>query len=149
MRAVVQRVRAARVEVDGAVVGAIGPGLVAFVGTCQTDEEADLRYVADKIVGLRVFGDDAGKMNLALADVGGELLAVSQFTVYGDVRRGRRPSFAHAQEPEKAARAYQRFVELTRERGIAVNTGRFGAMMRVVVDNDGPVTILIDSSKLF
>ncbi len=149
MRAIVQRVRAGRVEVDGEVIGEIGQGLVAFVGAGRDDEETDLRYVADKLVGLRVFEDERGKMNHSVLDVGGEVLIVSQFTVYGDVRRGRRPSFDQAMAPDPARTTYHRFVEMVRERGVPVATGRFAAMMRVVVDNDGPVTIPIDSTKLF
>ncbi len=149
MRAVVQRVHAARVEVDGEVVGAIERGLCAFVGAGKDDGDADLAYAADKILGLRVFPDAAGKMSLALADVGGAVLAVSQFTVYGDMRRGRRPSFDAAMPPEPARAAFDRFVSLLRERGATVATGRFAANMRVLVDNDGPVTILIDSKKSF
>jgi D-tyrosyl-tRNA(Tyr) deacylase len=148
MRAVIQRVRAARLEVSGEVIADIGLGLVAFVGFAAGDREQDARYVADKLVGLRVFEDDAGKMNRAVTEVDGAVLLVSQFTVYGDVRRGRRPSFDQAMAPAEAERAYQRFVELVRERLENVATGRFQAHMRVVVDNDGPVTILVDSSKL-
>ena len=149
MRAVVQRVRSAEVEVAGEVVGRIGLGLCAFVGAGKGDDDRALSYVADKIVGLRVFEDDAGKMNLTVRDVGGALLAVSQFTVYGDVRRGRRPSFDAAMPPEEARAAYDRFVALLRERDVPVETGRFAAEMRVFVDNHGPVTILIDSDKTF
>ena len=149
MRAVVQRVREARVEVDGEVVGAIGAGLVAFVGAGRDDTERDALYVADKVAGLRVFEDDAGKMSKALADTGGSILAVSQFTVFGDVRRGRRPDFTAAKEPVEAERLFNRFVERARELGVPVQTGRFRAMMRVVADNDGPVTILVDSTRLF
>ena len=149
MRAVVQRVQAARVEVAGEVVGSIGPGLCCFVGAAEGDEERDLVYVADKVVGLRVFTDEAGKMNRSVIDVGGSVLAVSQFTLFGDVRRGRRPSFDGAMTPAEAERAYSRIVTLLRERGVPVECGRFAADMRVVVDNDGPVTILIDSRKLF
>jgi D-tyrosyl-tRNA(Tyr) deacylase len=149
MRAVVQRVREARVEVDGAVVGAIGPGLVAFVAAGRDDQERDALYVADKVAGLRVFEDDAGKMARALSDTGGSVLAVSQFTLFGDVRRGRRPDFTAAMEPVAAERLFDRFVTRIRELGVPVQTGRFRAMMRVVVDNDGPVTILIDSTKAF
>jgi D-tyrosyl-tRNA(Tyr) deacylase len=149
MRAVVQRVREARVEVDGEVVGAIGEGLVAFVGAGRDDTERDAVYVADKVAGLRVFEDDAGKMSKALADKGGSVLAVSQFTVFGDVRRGRRPDFTGAKEPVEAERLFERFVQRVREQGLPVQTGRFRAMMRVVVDNDGPVTILIDSARAF
>lgn len=149
MRAVVQRVRAARVEVAGEIVGEIDRGLCAFVGTGAGDDERDLSYVADKIANLRVFTDDAGKMNRSVSDIGGAVLAVSQFTVYGDARKGRRPSFAHAMDPALAEPAYRGFVAMLRERGLRVETGRFGADMRVVVDNDGPVTILIDSKKTF
>lgn len=149
MRAVVQRVREARVEVDGEIVGSIGLGLVAFVGAGRDDTDRDVLYVAEKVAGLRVFEDDAGKMSKALADVGGALLAVSQFTVYGDVRRGRRPDFTAAKEPIEAERLFDRFVQRVRELGLPVQTGRFRAMMRVVVDNDGPVTILVDSARQF
>ncbi len=149
MRAVVQRVRHARVEVDGDVVGAIGPGLVAFVAAGRDDQERDALYVADKVAGLRVFEDDAGKMARSLSDTGGAVLAVSQFTLFGDVRRGRRPDFTAAMEPVAAERLFDRFVTRIRELGVPVQTGRFRAMMRVVVDNDGPVTILIDSTKAF
>lgn len=149
MRAVVQRVHAARVEVAGRVVGRIDRGLCAFVGTGVGDEERDLAYVADKIANLRVFTDEGGKMNLSVRDVRGAVLAVSQFTVYGDVRKGRRPSFAHAMDPSEARGAYDRFVAMLRERDLTVETGEFAADMRVVVDNDGPVTILVDSKKVF
>jgi len=148
VRAVVQRVREARVEVDGEVVGAIGPGLVAFVGAARGDTDRDVLYVADKVAGLRVFEDDAGKMSRALSDTSGAILAVSQFTLFGDVRRGRRPDFTAAMEPVEAERLFDRFVQRVKELGVPVQTGRFRAMMRVVVDNDGPVTILIDSSRL-
>jgi D-tyrosyl-tRNA(Tyr) deacylase len=149
VRAVVQRVRSARVEVGDEVTGAIGPGLVAFVGAAQGDTQADLEYVLGKVVGLRVFPDEAGKMSRALADAGGALLVVSQFTVFGDVRRGLRPSFDGAMEPASAERLYDEFVRQARARGIVVETGRFRADMRVLVENDGPVTILIDSRRTF
>lgn len=149
MRAVVQRVKSARVEVAGEVTGAIDLGLVAFVGAAEGDTQADLDYVLGKVVGLRVFPDEAGKMSRALADAGGSLLVVSQFTVFGDVRRGLRPSFDGAMEPVGAERMYEDFVRLARARGIRVETGRFRADMRVFVENDGPVTILIDSRRLF
>ena len=149
MRAVVQRVLSARVEVDGQITGAIERGLVAFVGAAEGDSQADLDYVVGKVAGLRVFPDDAGKMSRALADVGGSLLAVSQFTVFGDVRRGLRPGFDGAMEPVAAERMYDEFVRLLRGRGLHVETGRFRADMRVFVENDGPVTILIDSKRLF
>lgn len=149
MRAVVQRVRAARVEVEGEVVGAIERGLVAFIGAAHGDAEADVDYVAGKLAGLRVFADEAGKMSRALADAGGALLVVSQFTVFGDVRRGLRPSFDGAMEPAAAARMIGEIVRRLRARGLAVETGRFGADMRVFVENDGPVTILLDSRRTF
>ena len=149
MRAVVQRVLSARVEVDGQITGAIQRGLVAFVGAAEGDTQADLDYVVGKVAGLRVFPDDAGKMARALADVGGSVLAVSQFTVFGDVRRGLRPGFDGAMEPVAAERMYDEFVRLLRGRGLHVETGRFRADMRVFVENDGPVTILIDSKRLF
>lgn len=149
MRAVVQRVLSARVEVDGQITGAIEKGLVAFVGAASGDAAADLDYVAGKIAGLRVFPDDAGKMSRALADVQGGLLVVSQFTVFGDVRRGLRPSFDGAMEPVAAERMYDDFVRAVRAKGLRVETGRFRADMRVFVENDGPVTILVDSRRLF
>jgi len=149
MRAVVQRARAARLQVGDELVGEIGPGLVAFVGAGKGDTDRDLAYVADKIVHLRVLGDDAGKMNRSVLDTGDSVLIVSQFTVYGDVRRGRRPGFDEAMPPAEAERAYQRFVDMVRASGVRVATGRFQAAMRVLVDNDGPVTILIDSARRF
>ncbi len=145
MRAVVQRVRAARVEVSGEITGQIERGLVVFVGVGKADTDADAAYVVDKVIGLRVFEDDRGKMNLSLADVGGSLLVVSQFTLYGDLSRGRRPGFDQAMPPEQAEPLYDRFVALARGRAARVETGRFRADMRVVVDNDGPVTLLIDT----
>ncbi len=149
MRAVVQRVHEARVEVAGEVVGRVGRGVCVFVGAGADDEARDLTYVADKVTNLRIFTDDDGKMNRSVADIGGAVLAVSQFTVYGDVRKGRRPSFAHAMAPDEAKAAYDKFVSLLRDRGLEVETGRFAADMRVLVDNDGPVTILVDSKKAF
>ncbi len=149
MRAVVQRVVRAKVEVLDEVTGAIEKGLVAFVGAGEDDTEADVSYLVGKVVGLRVFPDDAGKMSRALADVGGALLVVSQFTVYGDVRRGLRPGFDAAMEPVRAEELYERFVGEARARGVPVETGRFRADMRVHVENDGPVTILVDSKRLF
>ena len=149
MRAVVQRVRRARVEVAGEITGAIERGLVAFVGAAEGDGDADLAYVVNKVVALRVFPDDEGKMRHALADAGGGLLVVSQFTLFGDVRRGNRPSFDGAMEPVEAERLYERFVSDARGRGVTVATGRFRADMTVHVENDGPVTILIDSRRVF
>jgi D-tyrosyl-tRNA(Tyr) deacylase len=137
------------VEVEGEVVGEIDKGLVAFVGIGEDDGDDDCRYIAEKIAGLRVFEDEAGKMNLSLEDVGGEVLCVSQFTLYGDCRKGRRPSFINAASPEKAESLYQKLCSLLTNRGLQVATGKFQAKMRVTVDNDGPVTILLDSRKLF
>jgi D-tyrosyl-tRNA(Tyr) deacylase len=149
MRAVVQRARRARVEVGGEVVGSIDRGLVVFVGAEAGDTDADVAYVVNKAAGLRVFPDEAGRMARSLSDIGGGMLAISQFTVFGDVRRGLRPSFDGAMEPGEAARMYDRFVAEARARGVPVETGRFRADMTVHVENDGPVTILIDSRKLF
>lgn len=149
MRAVVQRAHSASVHVLGEEVGAIGRGLVVFVAAGAGDTERDARYVANKVLGLRVFPDDAGKMTQSLSDVSGELLVVSQFTLYGDVRRGMRPSFTDAMEPVEAERVYEAFVAHTRASGLRVATGRFRADMRVGVENDGPVTILIDSKRAF
>jgi len=149
MRAVVQRVNGARGEVGGELVGAIARGLVAFVGAARGDEERDAAYLVEKLLTLRVFPGDDGKMSLALAEVGGGLLVISQFTVVGDVRRGRRPSFDDALAPDLARPLLERFVALAAAGGVAVASGRFGADMRVLVDNDGPVTLLLDSRKLF
>lgn len=149
MRAVVQRVHAARVEVAGEVLGAIERGLCAFVGAGTDDDERALAVTAEKLVNLRVFQDEEGKMSRSVLDIGGAILVVSQFTVFGDVRRGRRPSFEAAMPPALAREAFARFLELLRATGVPVETGRFAADMRVLVDNDGPVTILIDSQKTF
>jgi D-aminoacyl-tRNA deacylase len=149
MRAVVQRARAARVEVQGEISGTIERGLVAFVGVGKGDGDGDVEALADKLVGLRVFEDDAGKMSRALAETGGALLLVSQFTLFGDVRRGRRPSFDDAMPPTDAELLFTRLVEACRRRGARVETGRFRAEMTVHVENDGPVTILVDTKKTF
>jgi D-tyrosyl-tRNA(Tyr) deacylase len=149
MRAVVQRVSRAQVAVDGEIVGNIGRGLLVLLGVTHTDAEADADYLADKIVGLRIFEDESGKMNLDTASVGGVLLVVSQFTLYGDVRRGKRPSFDAAAPPERAHQLYEYFVECIRTAGISCQTGRFQEMMQVDLVNDGPVTILLDSAKAF
>jgi D-aminoacyl-tRNA deacylase len=146
MRACIQRVSSARVFVDGETVGEIGPGLLVLLGVAEQDGDAELRWMVDKVVGLRVFDDGEGKMNLALADVGGELLVVSQFTLLGDCRKGRRPSFIAAAPPEQAERIYEQFVEAARGLGVRVATGRFRTHMNVELVNDGPVTILIDSA---
>lgn len=145
----VQRARRARVEVGGEITGAIERGLVAFVGAAAGDGDADLAYTVNKVVSLRVFPDAEGKMKLSLADVGGALLVVSQFTLFGDVRRGNRPSFDGAMEPVEAEKMVDRFVAEARARGVPVETGRFRAEMTVFVENDGPVTILVDSRKSF
>ncbi len=151
MRAVVQRVKEAKVEVDGKVVGEIKKGLLVLLGVGKDDTENDIKWTADKIVGLRIFEDEKGKMNLSLLDVNGELLVVSQFTLYGDARKGKRPSFTNAAPPEKGKDFYERFVEYIREsyNNIKVETGIFGAMMDVYLVNWGPVTILLDSEKIF
>jgi D-tyrosyl-tRNA(Tyr) deacylase len=149
MRAVVQRVSRVSVKVGGEVVGRIGLGLLVLLGVAQDDSESDADYLADKIAGLRIFEDAGGKMNLAVADVGGAVLAVSQFTLFGDVRRGKRPSFDTAARPEQAARLYEYFVEKIRAAGLRCETGRFQEMMQVELVNEGPVTILLDSKKTF
>jgi D-tyrosyl-tRNA(Tyr) deacylase len=149
MRAVVQRVSRARVTVQGEITGKIGRGLLVLIGIGSADTEADAAYLAGKIAGLRIFDDDQGKMNLSLSDLGGSVLAVSQFTLYGDVRHGRRPSFDAAAPPEKARTLYEYFVERIRATGLRCETGGFQEMMQVELVNDGPVTILLDSSKVF
>ncbi|MFB5084141.1 D-aminoacyl-tRNA deacylase [Symbiobacterium thermophilum] len=149
MRAVVQRVSRARVTVGGEVVGQIGPGYVVLLGVSREDDEAAADYLAEKVAGLRVFEDEEGKMNRSIQEAGGAVLAVSQFTLYGDVRRGRRPGFDRAARPEQAEPLYRRFVERLRALGLHVETGRFQTHMEVELVNDGPVTILIDSEKTF
>jgi D-tyrosyl-tRNA(Tyr) deacylase len=149
MRAVVQRVSRASVKVDGVVVGEIGKGLLVLVGVAQDDTESDADYLVDKIIGLRIFEDAEEKMNLSVKDVNGAVLAVSQFTLYGDVRRGKRPSFDAAARPEQAKKLYEYFVERVRATGLKCETGTFQAMMKVELANEGPVTIMIDSKKLF
>jgi D-tyrosyl-tRNA(Tyr) deacylase len=149
MRAVVQRVREARVSVDGAVVGEVGEGLLALVGVARDDGPADVAYVAAKIRDLRVFEDSAGKMNLSLSEVGGAILAVSQITLYGDCRKGRRPSFDRAAGPDAGRLLFDAVVGELRSSGVRVETGTYQAHMRVELVNDGPVTMLIDSRKEF
>jgi D-tyrosyl-tRNA(Tyr) deacylase len=149
MRAVVQRVKRAEVRVGGEVVGRVGPGQLVLLGAGQGDGPADVAWLVEKVVNLRIFEDDAGKMNRSLLDVAGGLLVVSQFTLYGDCRHGRRPSFTAALEPAAAAALCDEFVRQARALGVTVATGRFGAMMDVELVNDGPVTLLLDSRKTF
>jgi len=149
MRAILQRVSRAAVHVSGQTVASIDTGLCVLLGVGQCDSEFDARQLADRAVRLRIFEDDSGRMNRSLLDVGGALLVVSQFTLYGDARRGRRPSFTEAMEPEGARRLYEIFCDACRETGVEVQTGIFRADMQVEIVNDGPVTILLDSQKLF
>jgi len=145
MRVVVQRSKEASVTVDDQIVGCIDKGLVLLVGVTHDDQEKDARFLAEKVVNLRIFEDDGGKMNLSLKDVGGSILSISQFTLYGDCSKGRRPNFMAAARPDTAEVIYNRFNELLREQGIEVRTGVFGAMMDVKLTNAGPVTLIIDS----
>ncbi len=149
MRAVVQRVTEARVTVNGATVGAIGAGAVVLLGVAPEDGEAEARWLADKVANLRIYNDSDGKMNRSLLDIGGEALVVSQFTLYGDARKGRRPSFIRAAQGPDAEALYERCVVELQRAGVSCQTGRFGAMMKVSLVNDGPVTILLDSTKTF
>lgn len=148
MRAVVQRVLESRVKVDGATVGEIKKGLMVLLGISVRDTEEDVKYTAEKVVNLRIFEDEDGKMNRSLLDVGGELLAVSQFTLYGDCRKGRRPSFIEAARPETANELYKLFVEECEKAGIHTETGIFQADMKVEILNDGPVTLIVDSERI-
>ncbi|MDM8552487.1 D-aminoacyl-tRNA deacylase [Desulfobacterales bacterium HSG2] len=145
MRAVIQRVKQSSVSVDGKVIGQIGKGLMVLLGVAKDDAEKDADYLAGKIVNLRVFEDENGKMNKSLPETGGEMLVVSQFTLLGDCRKGRRPSYVHAAGPETANELYEYFVRQVREKGISVQTGRFRAMMDVSLINDGPVTLIVES----
>ena len=145
MKAVVQRVRKAMVEVGEEVTGRIGVGILVFLGIGEEDSITEVEWMAEKISGLRIFEDEAGKMNLSLLDTGGDALVVSQFTLYGDCRKGKRPSFASAARPEKANFLYEEFIRIFREKGITTETGRFQAMMDVSLVNDGPVTLIIES----
>jgi D-tyrosyl-tRNA(Tyr) deacylase len=149
MRAVLQRVTRACVRVEGETVGEIGPGLVVLLGVARDDEERDALYLVEKVLNLRIFEDAEGRMNHSLSESGGALLAVSQFTLYGDARKGRRPSWFDAAPPELARPLYEFFVAEARARGARVETGSFQAMMEVELINDGPVTILLDSRKVF
>ena len=149
MRCVIQRVTEASVTVDGEVIGKIGRGYMILIGVSSEDGEKDVKYMADKVPNLRIFEDADGKMNRSILDEGGEILAVSQFTLYGDARGGRRPSFSTAARPEQANALYEQLVEAWRAQGIHVETGRFRAEMQVALINDGPVTLLMDSAKTF
>lgn len=149
MRVVVQRCSEARVTVAGEVTGQIQHGLLLLVGVTHGDSDSDVQYLADKVAHLRIFEDEAGKMNHDVLEVGGSILSVSQFTLYGDVRKGRRPNYMDAARPEEAVQRYEQFNEALRSHGLVVETGRFGAMMDVSLTNDGPVTILLDSERTF
>ncbi|RKP54277.1 D-tyrosyl-tRNA(Tyr) deacylase [Cohnella endophytica] len=147
MKVVLQRVKEAKVAVDGQIVGEIGKGLLLLVGVGQEDNEQDLNWMADKLAGLRIFEDESGKMNLSVEDVGGAILSVSQFTLFGDCRKGKRPNFMGAARPELAESFYEAFNERLRSKGLQVETGKFGAMMDVSLVNDGPVTLIVDSKN--
>ena len=149
MRAVVQRVKEARVHVNGTLVGEIGKGVLIYLGVQRSDGEASIEYLAEKILGLRIFEDDQGKMNRSVLETSGELLVVSQFTLYGDCRKGKRPSFLEAAPPERALIFYEKFVGKCRQSGLKVETGSFREMMEVFSVNNGPVTLLVDSEKQF
>lgn len=149
MRVVVQRVNSSKVTVEDEIVGSINKGLNLLIGISKEDTEEDLLYLKDKILNLRIFEDENDKMNLSLLDVKGEILAISQFTLYGDCRKGRRPNFMEAEGGERARTLYERFVELLRESNLKVETGKFGAHMVVDIQNDGPVTLMLDSKKKF
>jgi D-tyrosyl-tRNA(Tyr) deacylase len=145
MRSVVQRVNSASVAVDGEIIGKIGKGLLVLLGVCDDDTDADMKWLADKISGLRIFTDENDKMNLSLEDVSGEILVVSQFTLYGDCKKGRRPNFTGAGKPDYAEKMYEEFVKYLKTKIETVETGSFGADMKVNLENDGPVTLIIDS----
>lgn len=148
MRAVIQRVKRASVTIDGKVNGEIGQGLLIFLGVGEGDTESDLAYIERKTTGLRIFSDEDDKMNLNIEDIGGSVLVVSQFTLYGDARKGNRPSFTSSMEPVKANEIYEKFISDLKAKGLTVEHGEFGADMQVELLNDGPVTILLDSSKI-
>lgn len=149
MRAVLQRVTNAEVKVDGEIIGSIGKGILIFLGVSDDDTEKDLQYIADKMINLRIFEDENGKMNLSVHDIQGELLIVSQFTLYGDCRKGRRPSFDKAGKPDFANDMYEKFIKYCSDSGLKTEHGEFGADMKVSLLNDGPVTIMLDSTKLY
>ncbi len=149
MRAVVQRVKSSKVSVDNKIVGKIDRGLLILLGVGEDDDDKDLEYIFDKVINLRIFEDDDEKMNLSLLDISGELLIVSQFTLYGDARKGRRPSFSTSAKPELGEKYYNDFINKSIEQGIKTEAGEFGADMDVELINDGPVTILLDSKKVF
>lgn len=149
MRSVIQRVSSCRVQVNDQIVGEIGPGLLVLLGVEQGDSQDDLRYTGDKLLGLRIFNDEQGKMNRSVQDTDGSILVVSQFTLLGDTRRGRRPSFIRAAEPEHGKRLYEQLIDYLKRRGASVESGQFQADMKVELINDGPVTLLIDSRKTF
>lgn len=149
MRAVVQRVKSSKVEVDGEIIGSIKGGLNVLLGVCKGDTQKDVEYLVDKVLGLRIFEDEFGKMNKSLLDVGGELLVISQFTLYGDCRKGKRPSFIEALGGEEAEKLYEEFVKRCKDKLEKIQTGEFGADMLVSIENDGPVTLMIDSKKVF
>jgi D-tyrosyl-tRNA(Tyr) deacylase len=147
MRAIIQRVSRAEVVVDDAIVGRIGPGLLALVAISRMDAEADLQWMARKIIELRIFNDEQGKLNLSLQDTNGELLVVSQFTLYGDCKKGRRPSYSDAASPAHAEKLYLKFIEMVRQSIPNVQTGQFQAIMKVHLTNDGPITLILDSQR--
>jgi len=147
MKAVIQRVTRASVEVEGDIVGQIDAGLLVLLGVAKEDSESDAQYIVDKLIGLRIFSDTEGKMNRSIVDIRGRLLIVSQFTLLGDTTKGRRPGFDRAATPERALTLYEKIIGMVRDRGICVETGRFGAHMRVSLENDGPVTFLLDSGS--
>lgn len=149
MRAVVQRVKKSSCRVDNEIVGKIDKGLLLLLGIGQDDNEKDLDYLVDKVLGLRIFSDEDGKMNLSLEDIGGQILIISQFTLYGDARKGKRPSFSKSSSPELGEKYYNQFIDKVKSKGIKTETGIFGAHMDIELINDGPVTILLDSKKSF
>lgn len=149
MRAVVQRVSSSKVKVDGKIIGEIGLGINVLIGISKEDTMKDLEYIKDKIINLRIFQDENDKMNYSLLDIKGDILAISQFTLYGDCRKGRRPNFMNAKGGEEAKILYNKFIDMLKETGLKVETGEFGSHMEVDIQNDGPVTILLDSFKQF